>query len=154
MPVRPLKQFLDSHGVQYTTIDHPLAFTAKETASSARLAGNELAKTVMVKVDGVMAMAVLPSSSTIDFEKLKEVCRAEHVSLATEQEFRDRFPDCELGAMPPFGNLYGMNVLVARDLADDREIAFSAGNHRELIRMSYRDFEQLVQPKILKFSAI
>ncbi len=107
----------------------------------------------MVKLDGKMAMAVLPASFRIDFDLLKDACDAERAELATEQEFRDAFPECELGAMPPFGNLYGMEVFVAPSLAEDEEIAFNAGSHTELIRLAYRDFERLVQLKLLDFAA-
>ncbi len=153
MPVRKLKQFLDDKKVKYVSIQHSPNYTAQEIAASAHIPGKELAKTVMVKLDGKMAMAVLPASFRIDFDLLKDACDAERAELATEQEFRDAFPECELGAMPPFGNLYGMEVFVAPSLAEDEEIAFNAGSHTELIRLAYRDFERLVQPKLLDFAA-
>ena len=153
MPVRKLKQFLDDKKVKYVSIQHSPSYTAQEIAASAHIPGKELAKTVMVKLDGKMAMAVLPASFRIDFDLLKDACDAERAELATEQEFRDAFPECELGAMPPFGNLYGMEVFVAPSLAEDEEIAFNAGSHTELIRLAYRDFERLVQLKLLNFAA-
>jgi Ala-tRNA(Pro) deacylase len=113
-----------------------------------------MAKTVIVKVDGRMAMAVLPASERVDLETLRAATGAARVSLATEQEFRTLFPDCEPGAMPPFGNLYGMDVFVAPHLADDPEIAFNAGTHTELIRLPFHDFARLVQPKILEVAKI
>jgi Ala-tRNA(Pro) deacylase len=150
MPVSQLKEFLDRHKVKYVTIAHSLAYTAQEIAESAHIRGNELAKTVMVRLDGKMAMAVLPASRRVNFELLRQGAGASTVELAGEGEFKDRFPECELGAMPPFGNLYGMEVLVSEDLAADDEIAFNAGTLTELIRMSCKDFQRLVQPKVIK----
>jgi Ala-tRNA(Pro) deacylase len=112
-----------------------------------------LAKTVIVKLDGTLAMAVLPASDTVNFERLKAAAGARTVALANEQDFQGRFPECEVGAMPPFGNLYGLDVWVAARLAEDAEIAFNAGDHTELIRMAYRDFDHLVQPKVGQFSS-
>jgi Ala-tRNA(Pro) deacylase len=152
MPVKKLKAFLDESKVRYLTISHSSAYTSQEIAASAHVSGKEFAKTVMIKIDGQMAMAVLPASYHIDFESLKEIFGTKNVSLASEPEFRDRFPDCELGAMPPFGNLYGMDVYVAESLTKNREIAFNAGSHTELIRLSFADYERLVKPRIFKFS--
>ena len=153
MPVKKLKDFLDGHNIKYVVIRHSPAFTAQEIAASAHVPGRELAKTVMVKVDGHMAMAVLPASLKIDLEHLRVTARAKHVKLATEREFQDMFPDCEVGAMPPFGNLYGMEVYVSAALTEDDEIAFNAGTHTELIRLNYRDFAELVQPIVLSFAS-
>jgi len=153
MPVARLKQLLDSNHVKYVTISHSPAITAQEIAASAHIPGKELAKTVMVKIDGKMAMAVLPASYQVDFELLQQAAGANEVELASESEFRDMFPECELGAMPPFGNLYGMEVIVSRSLAEDEEIAFNAGSHTELIRLAYKDFERLVKPKVVKLSS-
>ena len=153
MPVSQLQAFLDSHHIKYITIRHSPAFTAQEIAASAHIPGKQLAKTVIVKLDGKPAMAVLPASDKVDFERLRETAGARTVELAREQEFQDRFPECEIGAMPPFGNLYGMEVWVAARLAEDEEIAFNAGDHTELIRMAYRDFAGLVQPRVGDFSA-
>ncbi len=151
MPLQELKELLDSHNVKYVIIQHSPAFTAQEIASSAHISGKELAKTVMVRVGAKMAMAVLPASDRVDLDLLKEATGAARVELASEQEFEDMFPGCELGAMPPFGNLYGMEVYVAEPLAEDEEIAFNAGSHTELIRISYKDFSDLVEPTILRF---
>jgi len=150
MPVRQLKEFLDRNNVKYVTIAHSVAYTAQEIAASAHVRGKELAKTVMVKLDGMMAMAVVPASRRVNFEILKKEVGAGAAELAEEGEFRDRFPECELGAMPPFGNLYGMEVLVSQDLAQDEEIAFNAGTLTELIRMSWKDFQRLVQPRVIR----
>jgi Ala-tRNA(Pro) deacylase len=152
MPINKLKEFLDSKHIQYIVISHSPAFTAQQVAASAHVKGKELAKTVMVKIDGSLAMAVLPASQKVDLERLREAAGAEQVELASEREFRDRFPDCDLGAMPPFGNLYGLDVYVADTLTDDEEIAFNAGSFTELVRMAYRDFDQLVQPEVLRFA--
>jgi Ala-tRNA(Pro) deacylase len=152
MPINKLREFLDAHEVKYVAIKHSLAYTAQEIAASAHIPGRELAKTVIVKVDGKMAMAVLPSSYRVDLEALKRATGAKTVELATEGEFKDLFPECHAGAMPPFGNLYGMDVYVAESLREDEEIAFNACSHTELIRMSYKDYERLVKPKILRFS--
>ena len=99
-----------------------------------------------------MAMAVLPASYQIDFDMLKEIFGTRKVNLANEPEFKYRFPDCEVGAMPPFGNLYDMEVFVAETLSEDKEIAFNAGSHTELIKLDYEDFQRLVEPRIFKFS--
>ena len=152
MPMKRLKEFLDANNVKYITVSHSRAFTAQETATSAHIAREELAKTVMVKIDGKMAMAVLPASCNVDLELLKDVTNSSTIELADEKEFQDLFPDCEVGAMPPFGNLYQMEVFAAESLSEDEEFAFNAGTHRELIKMSYKDFEKLAKPKVAKFS--
>jgi Ala-tRNA(Pro) deacylase len=152
MPVKKLLEFLDANNVRYITIRHSTAFTSQEIAAKAHISGKKLAKTVMIKIDGKMAMAVLPASYNIDFNSLKEIFGTGNVLLATEPEFKNRFPDCELGAMPPFGNLYDMEVYVAESLTFDKEIAFNAGSHTELIKLSYADYERLVKPRIFKFS--
>ncbi len=152
MPVQKLKAVLDENKIRYVTIIHSRAFTAQQIAAAAHVRGKELAKTVMVKADGKMAMAVLPASHRIDFEALKEVTGARELRLATEDEFKGLFPDCEPGAMPPFGNLWGMEVYLAAKLSEDREITFNAGSHTELMRLSYEAFERLVHPKVLEFA--
>jgi Ala-tRNA(Pro) deacylase len=154
MPLTKIKEFLDEHSIKYTIIKHSSAYTAQEIAASAHISGKELAKTVVIKIDGKMAMAVLPASYKIIFDELKEALGVEKVRLAYEQEFIDKFPDCEVGAMPPFGNIYGMEVYVAESLTDDEEIVFNACSHTELIRMKYKDFEELVKPKRMKFSEL
>jgi Ala-tRNA(Pro) deacylase len=153
MPTRRLKEFLDHNHVKYVCISHSPAYTAQEIAASVHIPGKEMAKTVMVKLDGRMAMAVLPASARLDMNLLKEACGAKQVALASESEFRSLFPDCETGAMPPFGNLYDLPVYVAEKLTEDREIAFNSGTHSELIRLSYNDFERLAKPKVVRVSA-
>jgi Ala-tRNA(Pro) deacylase len=152
MPVQKLKAFLDENRVRYVTIIHSRAYTSQEIAATAHVKGKDLAKTVMVKLDGKMAMAVLPASHRVDFATLKAITGARELSLASEEEFKGLFPDCEAGAMPPFGNLWGMNVFVASKLTEDREIAFNAGSHTELMRLSFEDFDRLVRPKVVEFA--
>ena len=154
MPVKKLKAFLDEQHIKYVSITHSTAYTAQEIAASAHIPGKEVAKTVMVKVDGAMAMAVLPASYQIDFDLLKTAIGAQEVELATEEEFKGLFPECEVGAMPPFGNLYGMDVFMAASLAEDEEIAFHAGSHTELIQMAFPDYVRLVTPVQLHFSTM
>ena len=152
MPVQKLKSYLDENKVKYVTIKHSSAYTAQEIAALAHIPGKDLAKTVIIKINGKMAMAVLPASYKVSFDDLKETLGMTEVRLAYEQEFIDKFPDCEAGAMPPFGNIYGMEVYVADSLAEDEEIAFNACSHTELIKMKFSDFEKLVKPKRFKFS--
>jgi Ala-tRNA(Pro) deacylase len=152
MPAKKLKEFLDSNKIKYVSITHSSAYTAQEIAASAHIPGRELAKTVILKVDGKMIMAVLPASYKINFDILKEATGVSGIRLADEHEFIDRFPECEPGAMPPFGNLYGTEVYVSKSLTEDEDIAFNAGTHTELIKLAYKDFEKLVKPKIIEFS--
>jgi Ala-tRNA(Pro) deacylase len=146
MLARQLKEFLDTQRVKYVVISHSAAYTAQEIAASAHVRGKELAKTVIVKLDGHLAMMVLPASQRVDLGRLQEAAGARAAELAHEPDFEAAFPGCELGAMPPFGNLFGLPVYVAARLAEDEEIAFNAGTHTELVRMAYRDFERLVKP--------
>ncbi|MEW6156394.1 MAG: YbaK/EbsC family protein [Verrucomicrobiota bacterium] len=152
MPAKKLKEFLDSNDVKYVSIIHSPAFTAQEIAASAHIPGKQLAKTVIVDLDGKKAMAVLPANRKVVLQDLRDVTGSDNVRFATEQEFKQLFPDCETGAMPPFGNLYGMDVYVAPALTEDEEIAFNAGTHTELIKMTYQDFEKLVHPRVLSFT--
>ncbi|OGV20176.1 MAG: deacylase [Ignavibacteria bacterium RIFOXYA2_FULL_37_17] len=152
MPTKILKDFLDKNNVKYVTIKHSLAYTSQEVAASAHIKGKELAKTVLIKVDGKLAMCVLPASNKVDFELLKKSLGGKNARLANEVEFKDKFPECEVGAMPPFGNLYGLDVYAEESLAKDNEIAFNACSHTELIQMSYKDFEKSAKPKMMRFS--
>lgn len=149
MPLAKLKDFLDENNVKYRLISHSPAFTAQEIAASAQVPGREMAKTVMVKIDDKIAMVIVPASRKIKLGQLKKVSGAREACLASEDEFLDLFPDCELGAMPPFGNLYEMDVYVSEALAENEEIAFNAGSHTELMRLPYADFERLVQPRLV-----
>ena len=152
MIMKQLVDFLDTNNVKYVNITHSTAFTAQDVAESAHISGKEMAKTVIVWMDGAMAMVVLPASSMVDFNKLKGAVGAKSIELATESEFKDRFPSCEIGAMPPFGNLFNMKVLVDTMLAEDEEFSFNAGTHHELVRMSYADYERLVKPTMASFA--
>ncbi|MCX6178076.1 MAG: YbaK/EbsC family protein [Chlorobiales bacterium] len=152
MPIRRLREFLDSHAVRYFVVSHSPAYTAQEIAAAAHVPGKELAKTVMVNIDGKMAMVILPASRQLDFELLRELTETRDVELANEKEFAGLFPDCEIGAMPPFGNLFAMDVYVSEELEADDEIAFNAGAHTELLRLSFEDYKKLVHPKIAKLS--
>ncbi len=151
MPTPKLKDYLDRHHIKYVTIWHSPAVTAQEIAASAHISGKDLAKTVVIKIDGKLALAVLPASYQIDLAFLKEQVGGERVELAVEEEFQKVFPESELGAMPPFGNLYGLEVYASKSLIEEDEIAFNAGSHSELIQMAVRDFERLVEPIVLEF---
>lgn len=148
MPVNRLKEFLDENHVPYVTIKHSPAFTAQEIAALAHVPGKDLAKTVMVKLDGRLAMVVLPATDHVSANRLREFAGAEEVELASEEDFANVFPNCEVGAMPPFGNLWGLDVYVDEHLREDDEIAFNAGTHTELVKLPYADFERLVRPHI------
>ena len=152
MPLGKLKEFLESEQAVFTSIPHSEAFTAQEIAALTHVPGREFAKTVMVKVDGKLAMAVLPASYHADLDKLRRSIGASEVRLAKEYEFERVFSDCEEGAMPPFGNLYGMEEYVDASLEGDEFIAFNAGSHFELLRMSFREFERLAHPKVAHFA--
>jgi Ala-tRNA(Pro) deacylase len=141
-----VQQFLDRQHARYELIHHSRAITAQETAASAHIRGQLLAKTVMVNLDGRLAMVVLPAARRVNFGRLREATGADAASLASEADFRDLFPDCEVGAMPPFGNLYGIEVYVDESLVTDAEIAFNAGTHTEVMRIPYAEFERLVAP--------
>lgn len=151
MPVQRLKEFLDKERVKYVTITHSPAHTAQEIAASAGVAGRELAKTVMVKLDGRMAMAVITAVGHVDLDRLAAFAGARRADLASEAEFKGLFPSCEVGAMPPFGNLYGMPVYMSDRLARDREIAFNAGSATELVRVATQDFVRLAKPLVGTF---
>jgi Ala-tRNA(Pro) deacylase len=153
MALSSLMEYLDKHNVKYVVITHSPAFTAQGVAGMAHIPGKELAKTVMVKLDGRLVMAVLPALLHVDLALLKNATKAGTAAVAAEDEFRFRFPECETGAMPPFGNLFGMTVFADESLTKDKEIAFNAGSHRELIRMSWEDYRKLAEPKVTRIGA-
>lgn len=153
MPISSLLEYLDKHGVQYTVMTHSPAYTAQGIAALSHTPGKQMVKSVVVNVDGELTLAVLPASFQVDFGLLKRAIRAKNVQIASEDEFKDSFPECELGAMPPFGNVYGMRVIADESLTRDKEITFNACSHRELIRMSWEDFRMLAQPKMAKFAS-
>lgn len=147
---RQLYDFLERNQIHYTTVKHSPAYTSQETAELSHISAKELAKTVIIKVDGKLAMVVLPAHHKVNFNKMKKMTGARRVDLANESDFQSQFPDCELGAMPPFGNLYHMDVFVENDLTKDKEIAFNSGTHTELVKLSYNDYKKLVHPRIIK----
>lgn len=153
MPIQKLKEFLDSHNIKYVVISHSVAYTAQGVAALTHISGKQLAKTVIVNIDGALAMALLPASLHINLSQLRSAAGAKNVALASEEEFKERFPDCETGAMPPFGNLYDMPVFADESLARDKEIAFNAGSHRELVRLAWEDFVRLAEPNTVRFAA-
>ncbi|MBN1148974.1 MAG: YbaK/EbsC family protein [Anaerolineales bacterium] len=153
MPATKFYEYLEGQGIRYTLIKHDGAiYTAQEIAAATHIPGDQLAKTVMVKIDGELAMAVLPAPYRVNLERLKALAGGERIELASEREFKQKFPDCEAGAMPPFGNLYGVPVYADRNLAEEIEIAFCGGAHGELVRMSFEDFNRLVKPQVLGFA--
>jgi Ala-tRNA(Pro) deacylase len=152
MPLSKLREFLDSHNVKYLVLSHSVAYTAQGIAALMHVSGKKLAKTVIVRVDGALAMAVVPASFHVDLDLLRTAAGAQTVEIATEQEFKDAFPDCETGAMPPFGNLYGMAVYADPSLGEGEEITFNAGTHRELVRMNWADMLRLVNPKVVNLT--
>ncbi len=146
-----LKELLDKNKVRYATLTHSPAYTAQAAAATLHVPGKKLAKTVVVKAGEETVLAVLPASYHVNLKKLGEILGTP-VRLAAENEFASLFPDCELGAMPPFGMLYGLPVVADRVLAEDEEIVFHAGTHRDAIRMRFEDFEKLAQPKLASFA--
>lgn len=148
MPNKMLREYLENHHVKYLSIPHSPGYTAQEIAASAHISGKKIAKTVIVKIGDQLAMVVLPANHHVSFASLKEVTGHTDIDLARESDFKSKFPECELGAMPPFGNLYGMPVYVSDHLSHDT-IAFNSGSHAELLQMDYQDFMDLVKPKII-----
>lgn len=149
--VRRLQEYLEQHKIPYQVSYHPEAFTAQEVAARSHISGKNLAKVVMVKKGEGFVMTVLPAACRVNLDKLKEIMGMKEVTLAKEEEFAGLFPDCEPGAMPPFGNLYGMEVYVDEEIAHKPELIFQAGTHRDIATLSYQDFAQLVQPKVAEF---
>ncbi len=152
MPSQRLKRYLDENCIKYVTIDHSLAFTAIDIAKSAHIPTKIMAKTVILNIEDKLAMLVLPAAYRTDLGLIKQALNSENVELASEQAFGRAFPDCEVGAMPPFGNLYDMEVFVTESITEQEEIAFNAGSHSETIKMRYTDYERLVSPKFILLS--
>ncbi|MGY0215836.1 aminoacyl-tRNA deacylase [Endozoicomonadaceae bacterium StTr2] len=149
MPVRQLTDFLDENAIHYESVSHTAAYTAQEVAESAHVSGYQMAKTVIVKLDGKLAMCVIPATERVNFSKLQSVSQCHTAELATEADFTRSFPACETGFMPPFGNLYGLPVYVSPQLRGEHTIAFNAGLSTEVVKMAWDDFEQLVHPTVL-----
>lgn len=149
MPIlRRLKEVLDQAKVSYEVYNHPQAFTAQEIAARQHMSGKEMAKVVILKADDSYVMAVVPASNLVSLRKARAAIGAQSVSLATEAEFASLFPGCEIGAMPPFGNLFGLRVYVDTALEKDETIFFNAGNHIQTVRLKYADFKELVKPNV------
>jgi Ala-tRNA(Pro) deacylase len=151
--ITKLKEFLDTSGVQYQPITHRIAFTAQEVAAAEHVPGREHAKVAIVKVPSGFFMAVLPAPKKVDLVKFAAAVQQKEARLASEDEFERMFPQCETGAMPPFGNLFGLPLIVDRTLEDDTNIAFQAGTHTESIRMKYSDFKRLARPQVADIAA-
>jgi Ala-tRNA(Pro) deacylase len=152
MPCEKLLEFLNENKVDYDLHEHPQAYAARETAIKAGVPIRLFAKTVLVRLDSLMAVATVPSDHKINFNLLRQAADADTISLALEHEFESRFPDCDLGAMPPFGNLYDMEVYVDSHLAIVDTITFNAGTHTETITMAFADFERLTKPRMAQFA--
>ncbi len=149
-----LQELLEEQNVPYSHTTHPLAYTAREVAQAEHLRPHEVAKTVVFLADGDYGFAVLPANCLVDLQALREALGAAHVRLATESEIAHLFPDMELGAMPPFGNLYDMPVYVDSSLADEETIAFNAGTHKDVLHLKFSDFQKLVKPVMISFSRV
>lgn len=149
--VKRLQEYLDSRGVTYEVSPHREAFTGQEIAAASHVSGKAMAKVVIVKQDAVMVMAVLPAACKVGIDRLEKIFGRPGITIAREPEFAGLFPDCDTGAMPAFGNLYGLEVYVDEELAKYPKIVFQAGNHQELVTMNYADFARLVQPKVAEF---
>ena len=154
MPIlTKLREFLEQEKVAYSVHSHPEAYTALEIAALEHVKGRMLAKVVIVKTDpGELVMIVLPADRRVDFRKVAAVLGTEQLRLGQESEFRDRFPACEVGAKPPFGNLFGLPVLADELLAENDEIVFNAGTHTLTAKLRFADFRRLVRPRIASFS--
>jgi Ala-tRNA(Pro) deacylase len=146
MPAQKLKRMLDQHKIKYISINHSPAYTARETAASTFVPRREFAKTIIVDLDGEKVMAVVSASRHVDLEALRKLAQASAARLASEDEFRELFPDCELGAMPPFGSLYGMRVFVDGMVTEVDDLCFNAGSHEQILRLECKDFLKLEQP--------
>ncbi|MDH3609249.1 MAG: YbaK/EbsC family protein [Gammaproteobacteria bacterium] len=152
MSTAKLRNLLDQEHIRYITIQHSPAYTAQEIAASAHIPGKELAKTVIAKINKKLSMLVLPASYKVHLKLLSETLGTKNVELVPESEFENAFPECELGAMPPFGNLYDMDTYVDKSLEEDEEIAFNAGNHSELIKLAYKDYVRIAKPEVISFT--
>ena len=146
-----LIEFLNQNKVRYEIVHHPEAFTAQELAAVEHVKGKQHAKVVIIKSDGDKLMTVLPADHRVDLERLDKLT-GKRTALATETEFKALFPDCAVGTMPPFGNLYGVDTYVERSLAENDVIVFEAGTHSDAMKMRYADFERLAKPKVGDFA--
>lgn len=152
--VSRLEDFLKENSARYKTVAHPEVYTAQEMAALVHVPGKELAKVVMVKGKEKFFMAVLPASWMVNFKRLKEVLHEKDLKLATEDEFKELFPDCEPGAEPPFGDLYDLDTIVDSSLSTSEHIVFNAGNHHEAVEMDYKEYAGLVKPRVAEFASL
>jgi Ala-tRNA(Pro) deacylase len=148
-----MEQYLRENGVSFVGMRHAEAFTMQEVAAALHVPGHQVAKVVMVKADGEMAMLVVPAPYRLDFAKVRGLLGVKKVSLAEEEDFAGLFPDCETGAMPPFGNLYGVRVCADEALAEEKEMVFRVGTHQDSFKIAYADFARLAQPTVGRFAA-
>ena len=149
-----ISRYLDSQHVSYQSSRHSPAYTAQGIAQAQHLSGKKLAKVVMVMADSKLAMAVVPANCRVNLDRLGKLMNVHSIKIATEEQFKDAFPDCELGAMPPLGNIYHLDVWVDSALQLRYEICFNAGTHAETIQMAFSDFSRLVQPRTGSFGAL
>jgi len=149
-----LESLLDETGVSYTHHVHASVYTAKEVAALEHLPQHRFAKAVVIKDEDAFVMAVLPADYVVDMQELRAALGIKHARLATEKELGELFPDCELGAMPPLGDLYGLPTYVESSLADEKRIAFNAGTHRDVVYLSLRDFQRLATPQTTHFARL
>lgn len=147
-----IKKHLERNHIDYEVLPHKEEFTAQKLAECLHVSGKVMAKVVMLKADNQEVMTVLPACRRLNMGKLKAIFNTEDIRLECENEFRDKFPECEIGAMPPFGNLYDIDVYVDSTLADDDYILMQVGNHREALRLKYTDFVNLVHPTVEEFT--
>jgi len=147
-PLTKLQEYLDANHVDYEVLTHPEVYTTQELAAVEHVRGRELAKVVMLRSGSELLMAVLPAPYHVDLNKVRAATGRRDLVLATEQEFVNLFPNCEAGAMPPFGNLYDMPVWADESLSRDEDIVFNACTHRTAVRMKYADFARLVRPNV------
>jgi Ala-tRNA(Pro) deacylase len=150
-PPPPIEAFLRERHVSFSIHHHPPAYTAQEVAQAEHVPGRMVAKVVIACVDDELVMLCLPATCRVDHLKLMHLLGTDNVKLANECDFADAFPDCEVGAMPPFGNLYGMTVYVDKKLAEDERIVFQACRHTDTVEMSYEDFARLTDPIVWEF---
>jgi Ala-tRNA(Pro) deacylase len=146
-----ISEFLGRHHARYSLMPHPIAYTAQEEAAAAHVPGREWAKVVVCMADDHPCLAVLPATSKVDFDRLKRAANAGSLRLANENELKDLYTECEVGAMPPFGPLYRQPVFVDESLTEDEQITFNGGSHRDAIRMRFGEFERLVRPTVAAF---
>jgi Ala-tRNA(Pro) deacylase len=143
-----ISDYLERNQAQYSLFSHPAAFTAQEEAAAAHIPGRKWAKTVVCFADEQPILAVVPAPCRVDLNRLQRITDAHSVRLANEQEFAPLYRDCELGAVPPLGPLYGQRVFIDEQLTRDPDVAFSAGSHHDTIRMAYAEFDRLVHPTV------